>query len=647
MTLDLRNQDQGRYKTFSRRAAMIAGGQGLLFTALAGRLYYLQVVEADRFATLAEDNRINLRLLPPPRGRIFDRAGVELAVNERNYRVVLVAERAGDVERTLSALEEIIEVSDEDRKRIHKELRRNRGFVPVMVQENLTWEEVSRIELNAPDLPGAGIEIGQVRHYPHGTAMGQVLGYIAPVSEKELDADPQPVMKLPDFRIGKSGIEKVYDLKLRGAAGRSHVEVNALGRIMKEVEREEATPGDDVLLTIDAALQEFTYKRLQNNRSASAVVMDVHSGEVYALASWPSFDPNEFHVGISGARWRELINDPLAPLSNKSITGLYAPGSTFKVLVALAALEAGIDPSKTHYCNAEWRLGRALFHCWKKQGHGRMDLRNAIKHSCDIYFYNVAKQLGIDRIADMAMRFGLGDITKVDLPNERGGLIPTRAWKEGAIGEKWQGGETVITAIGQGFVLTTPLQLAVMTARLVNGGFAVEPRMMRAEDPPLPAEPEATEEGAQTSPYGFPSIGIPQAHLEQVLDAMDAVVNEWRGTAYGKRIEEEGMEMGGKTGTSQVRRITLKERATGVKKNEEKPWRFRDHALFIGYAPVHKPQYACAVVVEHGGGGSKAAAPIAKDILLETQKRNPAGIPMPEIADAPPPTGSGPKGERS
>ena len=283
MTVDLRNGDQGRYKVFSRRAALVAGGQTLLFSALAGRLYYLQVVEADRFATLAEDNRINLRLLTPPRGRIFDRSGVEVAVNDRNYRVILVAEQAGDVEETMTALGKIVPISEDDRRRVQKELRRNRSFVPVIIRENLSWEEVSRIELNAPDLPGAGIEIGQVRHYPHSSSMSQILGYIAPVSERELTDDP--LLHLPDFRIGKSGIEKTYDLDLRGAAGRSHVEVNAFGRIMQEVEREEATPGKDMLLTIDAGLQQYVYNRLSTERSASAVVMDVHSGEIYSLAS--------------------------------------------------------------------------------------------------------------------------------------------------------------------------------------------------------------------------------------------------------------------------------------------------------------------------------------------------------------------------
>ena len=633
--MDLRNADQGRYKLFTRRAALVAGGQSLLFAALAGRLYYLQVLEADRYATLAGDNRINLRLLPPPRGRIFDRLGTEIAINERNYRVVLVAERAGDVAETLSALGDIVSISEDDHKRIRKELRRKRAFVPVTVRDNLSWEEVSRIELNAPDLPGAGIEIGQVRHYPHGPAISQVLGYVAPVSENELTDDP--LLHQPGFRIGKSGVEKTYDLDLRGAAGRSHVEVNAFGRIMQEVEREEATPGKDMMLTIDADLQQYVYERLSSERSASCVVMDIHSGEVFALASWPGYDPNEFHVGISSKRWRALTTDPLSPLANKALTGLYAPGSTFKLLVALAALEAGISPEERFVCRNEWRLGRALFHCWKKKpGHGAMDMRDAIKQSCDIYFYNVAKQLGIDRIADMAFRFGLGSPNGVDLPNERSGLIPTRAWKLGAIGERWQGGETVITAIGQGFVLTTPLQLATMTARLANGGFAVTPHVMRAAVPDPVMQPEG-EDAEPVSPYGYPSMGIPQHHLEQVMEAMDAVVNEWRGTAFGKRIEEEGMEMAGKTGTSQVRRITLKERKSGIIKNEDRPWRFRDHALFVCYAPVHKPQYACAVVVEHGGGGSKVAAPIAHDILLETQKRNPAGLVTPDIADAPTP----------
>jgi penicillin-binding protein 2 len=368
------------------------------------------------------------------------------------------------------------------------------------------------------------------------------------------------------------------------------------------------------------------------HRSAASVVMDVHSGEVLALSSVPSYDPNAFNLGISGKAWQELVTDPLGPLNNKAVTGLYAPGSTFKMIVALAALEAGIGPDHRTFCPGFMKLGRSRFHCWKKQGHGWLDMHNGIKQSCDVYFYDLARRAGIDRISEMAMRFGLGAPSGIELPGERGGVIPTRDWKLATIGEPWQGGETLVTAIGQGFVLATPLQLAVMTARLANGGFAVRPRLVRGfrgdsdeeaaggetEQPAPDAAPDAAAQGLE-------SLGVSERHLKIIHDAMDAVSNDRRGTAYRSRIEREDWALAGKTGTSQVRRISLAERQVGVKKNEDLPWRYRDHGLFVAYAPVHQPRYCCAVVVEHGGGGSRSAAPIARDILTETQRRDPSG----------------------
>jgi penicillin-binding protein 2 len=367
-------------------------------------------------------------------------------------------------------------------------------------------------------------------------------------------------------------------------------------------------------------LQNFVHQRLVGERSASAVIMDIHGGEVLALASVPSYDPNAFNYGLSSEAWHRLITDPLSPLTNKAIAGLYSPGSTFKMIVALAALEAGVAPDYQGYCPGFMKLGNAKFHCWKRHGHGKIDMFNAIKQSCDVYIYDIARRAGIDRISAMAKRFGLGAPVGVDLPGERGGLVPTREWKLATIGERWQGGETLITAIGQGFVLASPLQLAVMTARLANGGRAVTPHLLRGFRDQL-AQDSAPEPA-------FETLGIPDAHLAFIRKAMDAVTNHRRGTAYRRRIEREGWEMAGKTGTSQVRRITLRERAAGVKKNKDLPWRFRDHALFVAFAPVHQPRYCCAVVVEHGGGGSTIAAPIVRDILIETQRLDPMGGPQ-------------------
>jgi penicillin-binding protein 2 len=622
-----RHEDQIRFKSFTRRSLLLGAGQGLLLGALASRMYYLQILESDRYATLAEDNRINLRLLAPPRGRIVDRFGVPLAINVRNYRVVLVREQTADLERTLDSLDDIIGLADHERERVLRETTSKRAFVPVTVRGHLSWEQVSRIEVNAPDLPGVSIEAGLSRQYPYGEPMAHVMGYVAAVSESELTGDP--LLELPDFRIGKNGIERQHDQVMRGKAGTSHIEVNAVGRVIRELKerRREAAPGRELVLTLDASLQRFVQERLMPHKSAAAAVMNLQDGEVLAMGSVPSYDPNSFSKGISSEEWNRLINDPLSPLTNKAIAGLYSPGSTFKMVVALAAMEAGIKPDFLNHCSGSMQLGNAKFHCWKKYGHGWLDMYGGLKNSCDIYFYELAKRTGIDRMAAMAKRFGIGEAVELDLPGARPGMMPTREWKQATLGEPWQGGETLVTAIGQGFILASPLQLAVMTARLASGR-AVVPRLTRGfrhgDD-----EGEGEVEGVEVAE--FPALDIPKAHMAVVREGMDKVVNELRGTAYSKRIEREGWEMAGKTGTSQVRRITLAERRAGVKKNEDLPWRFRDHALFVAFAPVHKPRYCCAVVVEHGGSGSRTAAPIGRQILIETQRRDPsaaAGLPL-------------------
>ena len=602
------NRDVERQKLFTRRMALLAGGKTLLLSALVGRLYYLQVVESENYRTLAEENRINLRLLAPPRGRIVDRLGRPLAVNRQNYRVVVVAEEANDVEATLNALGRIIVISDGERRRVLRDVGRKRKFVPVPVRGNLDWQAVAQIEVNAPDLPGIAIDEGQSRHYLHGEDFAHVLGYVAPVAENEINGDP--LLELPGFRIGRAGIEKVYDLSLRGNGGSSEVEVNAVGRVIRELNRKEGEPGADITLNIDLDLQRLATKRLEG-KSAAAVVLDVRTGAVLALVSTPGFDPNAFNRGLSSDEWRGLVSNPRAPLANKAIAGQYAPGSTFKLAVAMAGLEKGaISPDTTVKCWGRTRLGNAYFHCWKRGGHGTLDLHGGLTQSCDIYFYEVAKRVGVDRISAMARRLGLGQTLGLDLPGERSGLLPTRDWKRATIGVPWQMGETLITGIGQGFVLATPLQLAVMTARIANGGRAVTPRIARRAPPPEGAEPDQAAD----------DLGLVPAHLQIVREGMIGVVNGRRGTARASAIKEPGMEMAGKTGTSQVRRISKAEREAGVFKNEDLPWERRDHALFVGYAPIDAPRYAVSVIIEHGGGGSKAAAPVARDILVMAQK---------------------------
>lgn len=612
------DRDADRSRNLTRRALALGAGKLGLFGLLGARLYHLQVQEADRYRVLAEENRINVRLIPPSRGPILDRHGDRLAVNDQNFRVVMVPEQAGDVTATLDRLAGIVDLPDETVERVLRDAERRRAFVPLMVTDNLTWEQVSRLEVNAPELPGLSIEVGDLRRYPYGDATAHILGYVGAVSESELTGDP--VLALPGFRIGKSGAERQYDETLRGQAGTRQVEVNAIGRVIRELSRQEGSPGTPVSLTVDIDLQERVQYRLAAERSASAAVIDARTGEVYALASHPSFDPNLFTAGIGQDDWNRLIGDRYAPLTNKVVSGQYAPGSTFKMLVGLAALEAGeIDENYSVWCPGHMDLGNHRFHCWRRGGHGRMNLVDAIAESCDTYFYDLSLKVGIDRIAEMANRFGLGRPVGIDLPGEADGLMPNKDWKQAALGQPWQLGETLIASIGQGYVLATPLQLATMTARMVNGGRAVTPHLHR--DLGMPADI-------------VPEMGIPQAHLDLVHAGMVEVTHGRRGTARGAQIQVEGWEMAGKTGTSQVRRISQAERATGIIPNEERPWHLRDHALFVGYAPVTDPRYVVSVVVEHGGGGSAVAAPIARDILRAAQEIDPAG-PVPAPAPGP------------
>lgn len=589
---------------------MLGAGQGALLSALVGRMYYLQVLESERYVTLADENRINFRLLPPPRGSIIDRQGRPMAGNQQNYRVVIIPEQAGDVEQTLNLLSLIVPLSAGERRRIRREVKRKRAFVPITVRENLDWADVARIEVNTPDLPGILIDVGQSRNYTYGPETAHVLGYVAPVSEKELTGDP--LLELPGFRIGKAGVERVYDLALRGAGGSSQVEVNALGRVIRELDRQEGQPGAEVRLTIDLQLQRFITERL-GDLSASVVVVDVHTGEVMSLVSTPSFDPNAFNTGLSQAEWESLVSNPKAPLTNKAIAGQYAPGSTFKMSVALAALEKGAaTPDTRIFCSGVTKLGNAEFHCWKRGGHGTLDMQGAIEQSCDVYFYEIARRTGIDRIGAMARRLGLGSPLGLDLPGEKSGLVPSNDWKLGAVGSPWQLGETLIAGIGQGYILATPLQLAIMTARIANGGRAVTPRITvdRVTDSGVTPFPTTEAE----------SLGIIPEHLAQVRRGMERVVNSPHGTAYRARIKDAKHHMAGKSGTVQVRRISKAERETGVVKNKDLPWKERDHALFVAFAPFDNPRFAISVVVEHGGGGSSVAGPIARDTLAEAQR---------------------------
>jgi penicillin-binding protein 2 len=573
---------------------------------------------------MANDNRISARMIAPPRGRILDRFGAVVAGSSTNWRAVLIAEQANNVSATLDAFSALLPLSEYERARIDRELHRKRRFIPVTIREFLSWDEMATIEVNAPDLPGIIVDAGTTRQYPFGSQLAHIVGYVAPPNEADVADDP--LLGLPGLRLGRAGMEKYHDLGLRGRAGSVQLEVNAVGRVIRELDRQEGVPGEDVGLTLDAGLQQAVLQTLRNE-SASAVVMDCRNGEVLAMATNPSFDPSVFNSGVSQAQWLEWTKDRRTPLINKATSGLYAPGSTFKMAVALAGLEAGaIAPTDRIGCPGWLDLGDTRFHCWRKGGHGILDLRGGIKNSCDVYFYEVARRTGIDRIAAMANRLGLGTELELDLPGQRSGLIPTREWRA-AKGHGWNIGDTIVSGIGQGYIQVTPLQLATYASRLASGRM-VQPHLTRKLSGIL-------QPGAETEDW--PVLGVPEKLLHHVREGMWAVVNEGGGTAPLARLADPQVQMAGKTGSAQVRRVSRELRESGHFDSEKLPWEYRPHALFVAYAPYDAPRYALAVVIEHGNAGAAAAAPMAHAIMTEVLRRDPANRtepPPPQIAEA-------------
>ena len=640
-------RDSDWTKMFNRRAAILGGAQAAMVATLVGRMYYLQVLQADRYRTLADENRINIQLLPPPRGRILDRFGRQLAANKQQFQVMVIPEQAPRIGVTLEVLSKLIELPEYERERIKKEVGRKRSFVPVTIKQNLTWEEMARIQVNAPDLPGIIVDEGLTRYYPLGGAGSHLLGYVAAVDEADLTGDP--LLQQPGFKIGKLGVEKIYDMALRGKGGTSEIEVNAVGRAIRELERHEGEAGADVSLTIDERLQRYAAERLETE-SASVNVMDIYTGEMLVMLSNPSFDPHIFTRGATPAEWKELSTNSHAPMINKSIAGRYPPGSTFKTVTALSALEHGVaEPDTTVPCAGHTEFGGRRWYCWAfniptVRAHGNINMVQAIAQSCDCYFYEMGRRLGVDRIADTARKLGLGDITGVGLPGEQKGLMPTEAWKKAATGERWQPGENLNIGIGQGQVSVTPLQLVQLSARIANGGLAVKPTLIRKVN--QPGAPPDSGPGAQLESLGF----SPQ-NLAVVHDGMFEVINGARGTArtFAKLKftdpERKAWTMSGKSGSAQTHRITKAERESGVKKQEELPWEERDHALFIAYAPSDAPRYAVSVVVEHGAHGSDTASPIVRDIMQKVLDYDPSRKPRIEedvVASVPSITTSAP-----
>ncbi|WP_120005736.1 penicillin-binding protein 2 [Teichococcus vastitatis] len=607
-----RRDEELRRSVFTRRALLLGAGQLGLFGFLGYRLQKLQLQEGERYATLAEENRVSTRLLAPPRGRILDRAGRVVSANDLNWRVLLTAEQAEDVGATLDTFSHLVPLTEAERARIAREIRRRRRFVPVVVREFLSWEEMARIEVNAPDLPGISVDVGTTRAYAYAEHLAHVVGYVAPPAEADMNEDP--LLSLPGIRVGRAGVERFHDRVLRGRAGTVEMEVNAVGRVIRELDRREGLPGQDVQISVDAELQKAVRGRIGDG--TSVVVLDAQNGEVLALASQPSFDPNLFSSGISAAQWREWTRSRVTPLINKATTGLYAPGSTFKMVVGLAALDAKtMTPTERIPCPGHYDLGDTRFHCWRRTGHGSLDLRGALKHSCDCYFYEAARRTGIDRIAAMARRLGLGVDPEIDLPGAKPGFVPTREWRIRQ-GKPWNLGDTVVHGIGQGFYQMTPLSLATMTARLATGR-AVQPHLTHSVDG-RPVRGNRAED--------WPSLDIPHRDLTLIREGMWAVVNEGSGTARAAALPGHLGIMAGKTGSVQVRRVTREQRERGYRA-EAMPREWRPHALFVAFAPYDSPRYAISVVVEHGLSGAGAAAPLARDIMVDVMHR---------LRDAPP-----------
>jgi penicillin-binding protein 2 len=532
-------------RKIGRRALVLGAAQLGIVGALGYRMQTLQIDQADQFRLLADENRINIRLIPPARGQIFDLNGQPLATNEQNYRVVMVREDAGDVGEVLERLTKLVPLDPENLARAMEEMQRRSPFVPVTIADRLTWDDVARVNVNSPALPGITAEVGLSRVYPWGADLGHVVGYVGPVSDYDLSRidDQDPLLQIPKFQIGKTGTENKLERRLRGSAGTKRIEVNAIGRVMRELDRQEGNSGADVQLTIDARLQSYVQARL-DNESAGAVVLDLENGDLRAVASAPTFDPNMFVRGISVADWRDLNENKYRPLAAKAVQGTYPPGSTFKMVTALAALEDGkVTPEETIRCTGWVEVFGTRFHCWKRAGHGNMNLHESLKQSCDCYYYEISQRVGIDKISAMARKLGLG--VKHDLPLSAvaSGLAPDKEWKRTVHEQDWRIGDTVNASIGQGYVLSSPLQLAIMAGRLATGR-SITPRLVRAVD--SYEEPSGAGE----------SIGLNENYLRRIRNAMGDVSNHSRGTAYRSRINASAMKMAGKTGTSQVRRIT-------------------------------------------------------------------------------------------
>ncbi|MEM6603941.1 MAG: penicillin-binding protein 2 [Pseudomonadota bacterium] len=586
---------------FSRRVMLLGAAQSTLFATLGARMWWLQIEENKKYFDLAEGNRIDVRFLLPQRGRILTDDLLPIANIIPKFEIVLIPYRVRELKPTLEKLSEITTLHPDkitELQEMNKHLFRY-AFVPIKTIHD--WNEATKVSNRLYELPGIDMHVGHERHYPFPDLFSHISGYVASVSKRDQKEDASPMLKIPGMKIGKQGIEKTSDKTLRGQAGSLKVEVNHLGRVQKELDRVNPVSGKDLHLTVNGEIQRAAIEAI-GSESGATVVMNVKNGAVLAMCSTPAYNPNLFINGISHKDWNNIRNNERAPMNNKAIIGQYPPGSTFKMLTLIAGLEMGyVTPDEKIYCPGHYRLGKGKFHCWKYSGHGYVNAVQAIMWSCDVYFYELSQRVGIEKIAEVARRYGLGTDTGIELPFEKAGLMPDPAWKMDRYGQRWLKGETVITSIGQGSVLTTPLQLAVMTARLATDR-KVMPHMIQTDDRP---------------PFDYIAEANPDI-TNIIREGMFSVVNRPGGTASAGKIQSEYGQAAGKTGTAQVRRISKSERRRGVLKNHQLQWKYRDHALYVAFAPYDDPIYAVSTVIEHGGSGSRAAAPVATAALRKT-----------------------------
>ena len=631
----IRSGGESKIRLIGRRMFIISAAKAVVVFGIVGRLISLQINESKKYKTLSDKNRFREWKFSPPRGLINDYFGKEIASNKQVYQLHIIPENSENLGVLIFRLKNILNLTEREIFKIRRKISSQKPWDPVVVSDNLTWSEFSRINLFLHELQGAEPVVSVARLYTEPSSV-HVIGYVSKASKKDLQTKEYLQNKIAaGTRVGKTGLENRLDSEVIGEVGYKRYEVNAFGKRIKEISIDPGKSGKNFRTTLDLDVQEIASKQLEG-KSGSVCVMDIYRGDIIAMVSSPSFDPNQFVHGIDKKSWNGLIKHRDKPLINKAIAGLYPPGSTIKTLAAISALENDtFNPKTAVRCTGSIELYGEKFHCWKKKGHGYMDMRNGIKQSCDIYFYEVARKLGIDRLSETAKKFGLGKPVLKGLIEERSGVVPNTSWKKKNIGKNWYLGETLHAGIGQGYWQTSPLQLCLMTAQIANGGYEIKPRIILdkevknkftdlnqfIEDKKILSDDSVTLSDF-IGKFKYKSLFKNSENIKFVQDALFAATNEPGGTSYGSRLTKEGFIFAGKTGTSQVKRFTEKQRELEVK-NEDLPYQERDHALFVAFAPYKDPRYSISVLVEHGGSGSRSAAPIAKKVIKKVLEKHP------------------------